>query len=205
MGTSPLRTLLITSATYLTNYKNPYITASGTVNPNNSSRFLKLAMRTSRSKWQDANAIVKGNSTTGAHIDTSHHNDIQFETQWSGFATPLLDYRLWQAITLPAGRYRFSIVPGDVDDMQTSRLVACEGSTMVSDAACEEKALAWCKLMDGSINFNHVDFSYKTGKGEKTLQDIDIGTINRIISVHITPPFHIFSGIFWADCSGAVH
>ena len=138
---------------YLTNYKNPYLTASGTVNPNNSSRFLKLLMRNTRSRWQDANAIVSGNITTGAHIDTSHHNDIQFETQWSGFATPLLDYRLWQAITLPAGRYRFSIVPGDVDDMQTSRLVACEGSTMVSDAACEEKALAWCKLMDGSINF----------------------------------------------------
>ena len=142
------------SATYLTNYKNPYITASGTVNPNNSSRFLKLAMRTSRSKWQDANAIVKGNITTGAHIDTSHHSDIQFETQWSGFATPLLDYRLWQAVTLPAGRYRFSIMPGDVDDMQTSRLVACEGNTMVSDAECEEKALAWSKLMDGSISFS---------------------------------------------------
>ena len=141
------------SAAYLTNYKNPYITASGTVNPNNSSRFLRLAMRTSRSTWQDANAIVRGNITTGAHIDTSHHSDIQFETQWSGFATPLLDYRLWQAVTLPAGRYRFSITPGDVDDMQTSRLVACEGSTMVSDAECEEKAIAWCKLMEGSINF----------------------------------------------------
>ena len=141
------------SATFLTNYKNPYITASGTVNPANSSRFLKLAMKTSRSKWQDANAIVKGNVTTGAHIDTSHHSDIQFETQWSGFATPLLDYRLWQAVTLPAGRYRFSITPGDVDDMQTSRLVACAGSTMVSDAECEEKAIAWCKLMEGSISF----------------------------------------------------
>ena len=141
------------SATFLTNYKNPYITASGTVNPNNSSRFLKLAMRTTRSKWQDANAIVKGNITTGAHIDTSHHNDIQFETQWSGFATPLLDYRLWQAVTLPAGRYTFSIVPGDVDDMQESRIVACEGNTMVSDAECEDKALAWNKLAEGSINF----------------------------------------------------
>ena len=141
------------SAAYLTNYKNPYITASGTVNPNNSNRFLKLAMRTSRSKWQDANAIVNGNITTGAHIDTSHHNDIQFETQWSGFATPLLDYRLWQAVTLPAGRYIFSITPGDVDDMQTSRLVVCEGGTMVSDAECEEKAIAWCKLIDGSVNF----------------------------------------------------
>ena len=141
------------SAKYLTNYKNPYITASGTVNSNNSSRFLKLAMKTSRSKWQDANAIVKNGITTGAHIDTSHHSDIQFETQWSGFATPLLDYRLWQAVTLPAGKYRFSITPGDVDDMQTSRLVVCEGKTMVSDAECEEKALAWCKLVEGTVSF----------------------------------------------------
>ena len=141
------------SATYLTNYKNPYITASGTVNPNNSSRFLKLAMKTTRSKWQDANAITAGSIITGAHIDTSHHSDIQFETQWSGFATPLLDYRLWQAVTLPAGRYQFSITPGDVDDMQTSRLVVCEGRKMVSDAECEEKALAWCKLMDGTVSF----------------------------------------------------
>ena len=141
------------SSKYLTNYKNPFITATGTVNPNNSSRFLKLAMKTTRSKWQDANAVVSGSITTGAHIDTSHHNDIQFETQWSGFATPLLDYRLWQAVTLPAGKYTFSITPGDVDDMQTSRLVVCEGKTMVSDAECEEKALAWCKLMDGTVNF----------------------------------------------------
>ncbi|MBO4840503.1 MAG: PKD domain-containing protein [Bacteroidaceae bacterium] len=141
------------SATYLTNYKNPYITASGTVNPNNSSRFLKLAMKTTRSKWLDANAITAGSIITGAHIDTSHHSDIQFETQWSGFATPLLDYRLWQAVTLPAGKYRFSITPGDVDDMQTSRLVVCEGRKMVSDAECEEKALAWCKLMDGTVSF----------------------------------------------------
>ena len=141
------------SAQYLTNYKNPYITGSGTVNSNNSSRFLRLAMRTTRSRWQDANAIVRNGITTGAHIDTSHHGDIQFETQWSGFATPLLDYRLWQAVTLPAGRYRFSIIPGDVDDMQNSRLVVCEGSKMVSDAECEEKALAWCKLMEGSVSF----------------------------------------------------
>ncbi|MBO7068128.1 MAG: PKD domain-containing protein [Bacteroidaceae bacterium] len=142
------------SATYLTNYKNPYLTASGTVNSNNSSRFLRLAMKTTKSKWQDANAIISGGITTGAHIDTSHHNDIQFETQWSGFATPLLDYRLWQAVTLPAGRYQFSITPGDVDDMQTSRLVACEGKTMVSDAECEQKALAWSKLAEGTISFS---------------------------------------------------
>lgn len=29
-------------------------------------------------------------------------------------------------------------------------------------------------VVDGSIDFNHVDFSYKHGSGEKTLQDIDL-------------------------------
>ena len=141
------------SSTYLTNYKNPYLTTSGTVNPNNSSRFLKLAMRTSSSKWRDLNAITSGNIITGAHIDTAHHSDIQFETQWSGFAGRLLDYRLWQPVTLPAGRYTCSIVPGDVDDMQESRIVACKGSTMVPNAKVEEKAIAWAMLTEGTISF----------------------------------------------------
>ena len=141
------------SSMYLTNYKNPYITASGTVNPNNSNRFLKLAMRTARSKWRDANAKVNGDITTGAHIDTAHHSDIQFETQWSGFATPLLDYRLWQPITLPTGRYKFSIEPGDVDDMQTSRLVVSQGTTLISESKCEENAIAWVPLAEGSLEF----------------------------------------------------
>ena len=141
------------SANYLTNYKNPFIKASGTVNSTNSSRFLRLAMRTANSTWRDANAIVSGGITTGAHLDTSHNNDIVFETTWSGFATPLLDYRLWQPVTLPAGRYTFSVTFGHSSDAQNSRLVVCKGDTMVSDAECEEKAIAWCKLANGTISF----------------------------------------------------
>ena len=141
------------SSKYLTNYKNPFITASRTVNPNNSDRFRSLAMRTNRSKWQDKNAIVKNNITTGAHIDTEHKSDITFETQWSNFATPLLDYRLWQAITLPAGKYEFSVTFGDGSDAQESRLVVCEGEAMIADAECEEKAIAWSKLTSGTLSF----------------------------------------------------
>ena len=141
------------SADYLTNYKNAFLTASGTVNPTNSSRFLPLKMGTSDSRWQDANAIVSGNITTGAHIDTSHNKDITFETQWSGFATPLLDYRLWQSVKLPAGKYTFSVKFGHSSEAMNSRLVVCKGKSMVSDAECEEKAIAWCKLIDGKLNF----------------------------------------------------
>ena len=140
------------SGQYLTNYKNPFLTASGTVNPNNSSRFLKFLMRNTRSKWLDKNAIVSGTITTGAHIDTSHHNDIQFETQWSGFATPLLDYRLWHPVTLPAGRYTFSVIPGDVDDSQSSVVMACLGGTMVSESD-STKILAKAPMANPTISF----------------------------------------------------
>jgi len=141
------------SADYLTNYKNPFITGTGSVNSNNSSRFLRLAMRTARSRWLDANAVVSGGITTGAHIDTHHGSDITFETQWSGFATPLLDYRLWQYFTLPAGKYKFSVKFSESSEAQESRLVVCNGKVMVSDDKCEEEAIAWCKLVDGSLSF----------------------------------------------------
>ncbi len=141
------------SASYLTNYKNPFITGSGTVNPNNTTRFRRLAMRTSRSTWQDANAIVSGNITTGAHIDNTHNGDITFETKWSGFATPLLDYRLWQPVTLPAGKYTFSVKFGNGNDTQDSRLVVSKGKNLISDKNCEASAIAWCKLINGTLDF----------------------------------------------------
>lgn len=140
------------SEKFLTNYKNPFTTASGTVNPNNSSRFLKLAMKTTRSKWQDKNAIVNGSIITGAHIDTDHNKDITLETQWSGFATPLLDYRLWQAVTLPAGKYTFTAYVSNGDALE-SRLVVCKGSTMIADSECEADAIAWCMLNNGQVSF----------------------------------------------------
>lgn len=141
------------SAKYLTNYKNPFLTTSGTVNPNNSSRFLRLLMRSSRSKWQDAKSVVRGGITTGAHIDTEHNRDITFETVWSGFADKLVDYRLWQGVTLPAGTYQFSVKFSDGNEAQKSRLVVCKGKTMIGDAQCEEEAIAWCPLVDGSLSF----------------------------------------------------
>jgi hypothetical protein len=110
-------------------------------------------MRNAKSAWQDANAITINDIITGAHIDTDHNSDITFETYWNGFATPLLDYRLWQAIKLPAGHYTFSVKFGDGSDAQNSRLVVCKGKTMIADSDCETQAIAWSKLTSGVINF----------------------------------------------------
>lgn len=138
---------------YLTNYKRPYITASGTVNPNNSGRFKKLEMGTARSAWKDMNAVRAGNIITGAHIDNDHNGDITFETVWSSFAQNLEDYRLWQTITLPAGRYTFSCTFSDGSDSQQSRIAVCYGDIMVGEDECESKAIAWNKLTEGTVSF----------------------------------------------------
>ena len=141
------------TARYLTNYQRPYYTANGTVNPNNSSRFKRLEMGTARSGWKEANGVKAGSITTGAHIDTDHHGDITFETVWSGFAQNLVDYRLWQTIALPAGRYTFSCTFSDGSDSQNSRIAVCYGNLMVGDDDCEKAAIAWNKLSEGTVSF----------------------------------------------------
>lgn len=138
---------------YLTNYKRPFRKGSGSVNSNNSSRFLRLAMGTAQSTWQEAGAIKKGSIITGAHVDTEHDYDITIETRWSGFEETLSDYRLWQTVLLPAGRYTFYSELSDGTDAQGSFLVACEGTEMLTNATYAEKAIAWCSLTDPSISF----------------------------------------------------
>lgn len=141
------------TAQYLTNYQRPYYTASGTVNPTNSSRFRKLEMGTQRSGWKEANAIVNGNIITGAHVDTSHGNDITIETIWSNFADELLDYHLWQTVTLPAGQYTFSCTLSDGTSTQTSRILVNYGSTLLGEEDCESGAIAWNMLNECSVSF----------------------------------------------------
>jgi|GEM_PF-114902 len=141
------------SARYLTNYQRPYYTSPGTVNTTNSSRFLHLEMGTARSGWREANQIKNGSIVTGAHVDTAHDNDITIETLWSNFAEPLLDYRLWQTVVLPAGHYTFSCVLSDGTSTQTSRIVVNYGDKLVGDADCEETAIAWDMLANCSVSF----------------------------------------------------
>jgi FOG: PKD repeat len=142
------------SARYLTNYQRPYRTASGTVNPTNSSRFLRLEMGTARSGWKEANAIKSGSIVTGAHVDTAHGNDITIETIWSNFADELHDYRLWQTINLPAGHYTFSCTLSDGTSTQTSRIVVNYGSKLVGEDDCETSALAWDMLSNCTVSFS---------------------------------------------------
>ena len=99
--------------------------------------------------WFGAQFVVAGNLTTGELTSLS--------TYIMGILMSLMMLSMiFVMITMSAasGR-RIAEVLIEVPDM--------------ADPAQPEETVA-----DGSIDFNHVDFSYKHGSGEKTLQDIDL-------------------------------
>ena len=99
--------------------------------------------------WFGAHFIVAGDLSTGNLTSL-------FSYVMSVLMSLMMLSMIFVMITMSAasGR-RIAEVLNEVPDM--------------ADPAQPEETVA-----DGSIDFNHVDFSYKHGSGEKTLQDIDL-------------------------------
>ena len=99
--------------------------------------------------WFGAQFIVAGDLTTGNLTSL-------FSYVMSVLMSLMMLSMIFVMITMSAASSRrITEVLNEVPDM--------------SDPAQPEETVA-----DGSIDFNHVDFSYKHGSGEKTLQDIDV-------------------------------
>ena len=115
----------VTAAT-LTNYVKTFNSNGQTVNPNNSSRFIKLT------GWTMENAVVNGNITTGAHVDTDKGRTFTVTTGWDGFASTLSNHKVFQTATLPKGYYTFEAEYDATYEGQcgASYLVVAAGNTL---------------------------------------------------------------------------
>ena len=96
------------TALYLKNYKHPFKTGSGTVNPANSSRYLKLLMNQTTSPWRQLNTVRKGSILTEWHVDTEKNRYLTLEDTYSGFEEEIKDLMIFQTVELPAGYYTFT-------------------------------------------------------------------------------------------------
>lgn len=93
---------------YLTNYKEPFLYNENTeVSKFRSGRFYALLTGTSTSTWQMDGQYVDGNYTTGVHVDRNYEDGFNCSTSYFGFAHTLNNHRVWQTVTLPAGKYTF--------------------------------------------------------------------------------------------------
>lgn len=95
---------------YLTNYKAPFLYDENTVvNDYRANRFYALQTGTAESTWQTAGAAKSENSNAilGAHVDTGDGSGLSYTAGYFNFAFVLSNNRVWQTVTLPAGKYTF--------------------------------------------------------------------------------------------------
>jgi len=146
------------TATYLKNYKHPFKTGTGTVNPANSSRYLKLLMNVPTSPWKQVNNIKKGSILTEWHVDTEKNKYLTLETTWSDFEPEVKDLMIYQTIELPAGIYQFAADrDGDTQGYnwypEGTYIVASKGDILSTTAELESDALAYANIDDHTIKF----------------------------------------------------
>ena len=146
-------TMIDVTATYLKNYKHPFKSTGGTVNPANSSRYLKLLMNKSTSPWKQLNTVKNGSILTEWHVDAEKNNYLTLEDTYSGFESEIRDLMIFQTVTLPPGQYTFT-ADRDGDDYYYNWLTdgtyvaAATGEQLPLTADLEAEALDWSPLSE---------------------------------------------------------
>lgn len=139
---------------YLTNYKAPFLHTSRSINSTNFvSRFYELETETSKSSWVVENTLTENEVTTGVYVDTYFNSDFTCTTGDMGFANSISDQRVYQTVTLSAGRYRLCIEPNVAFSSSGSYLVASVGDTLVGNARLDD-ALGYALLEDKELRFD---------------------------------------------------
>ena len=141
------------TASYLTNYSRPFLKGEETVNSTNSSRFRSLLQNDPTSTWQLANTVEQNGIVTGFHVDGSKGNALTVTTQWDNFSSSLSDHAAFQAVTLPAGFYRFSVEDYAEFASAGSYLVAAEGNGLPLTANLDAEALSYASMADKEMYF----------------------------------------------------
>lgn len=156
---NPRGTMQDVTANYLKNYKHPFKTGSGTVNPANSSRYLKLLMNNSTSPWKQLNTVKNGNILTEWHVDAEKNNYLTLEDTYSGFEENIKDLMIFQTVELPAGQYTFT-ADRDGDTYHYNWLpdgtyiAAALGDELPITDKLSSEALAWSPLAESqSVTF----------------------------------------------------
>lgn len=172
---------------YLKNYQAPFITATGTVNSSNSTRFKRLQTGTTRSPWVQENSVDNGGVTTEFHVDGNKSNYLTLATKWDGFADQVNNLKLYQTIELPAGAYEFYALPGNFEWVPSSTKTAVALGTGLPD---------WNDLANEAIAANYCGTACKFILTEPTSVSLGLVSIQKGQACHAIQKFALTSSGF---------
>jgi len=134
------------------NYKRPFFYTSETINKAYGSRFAGLEIGTQRSGWQQENVATVGDVKMSFFVDREQNDVLSLMTGALAFADSAKNLKLYQTLTLPAGYYRFGMIPHDFTGVNGSYLVVNKGASL-PDAKQLQKAIASTGLHNMEVNF----------------------------------------------------
>lgn len=139
---------------YLTNYKSPFLHTSVSMNPSDASRFQQLETGTEASSWILEGTVTDGEVTTGAYVDGGKSDGFAIMTKFFNFAESIADHKAYQKVTLPAGRYAFSLSANGSFDAGSSFLAVSESESLPGTGSLATEALSYSPLSDSLLVFD---------------------------------------------------
>lgn len=111
-------------------HQKPFAATDETVNASSPKRFLAFKADTQGQQWIIENTAIADSVRTGVHVDRNKESALTVTTQWDGFASSLHNHKLYTRLTLPAGRYEFSVNHGAGRHTGNSQLIVAQGKAM---------------------------------------------------------------------------
>ena len=144
------------TADYLTNYEQPFLHTDALINGQEAPRFQELETGTEESGWILENSVPGDDEgiTTQFFVDGSKDNGMALMSGYYSFAKELQDHKAYQVITLPAGKYTFSLTTNGKFDAGESFLAVAKGETLPDTRDLEQEALSYASLADTTLEFS---------------------------------------------------
>ena len=143
----------------MTNYKAPFIYDDIKVMPNIYNAARQLQTGTDQSTWvfkspkKVNNSSFTSDNWSTVYIDTSNSNQLCGESR-STYDMDLFNRRLWQTVSLTPGHYRFSIQSGRYFSPYLSRIVVCDGDSILDNSEIESALASEFLSKNTSVEFD---------------------------------------------------
>ena len=139
---------------YLTNYKAPFLYNNVKVLPGIYDAARELQTGTAKSTWEfrSPRAIDDQNTST-IYVDTNENSCVLSGESRSNMGE-FYNRRLWQTVNLGAGHYRFSITSGRYFSPYLTKLVICEGDSIVDNTKIDEALTSTYLSSSKSLEFD---------------------------------------------------
>ncbi|MBO4730404.1 MAG: hypothetical protein J5593_02910, partial [Bacteroidaceae bacterium] len=139
---------------YLTNYKAPFLYNDVKVLPGIYQAARELQTGTAKSTWEFRSPRpINDADISTIYVDT-YENSCVLSGEARSSMGDFYNRRLWQTVNLNAGHYRFSITSGRYFSPYLTKLVVCEGDSIVDNTKIDEALTSTYLSSSKSLEFD---------------------------------------------------